>query len=204
MRVYNRFCTATAAIVFGLLAAQGDSPRPPYASERPLPQPVVFAEGTISTGDFESHPEFTPDGNTLYFVKSDPAFSFWTIYISRWEGSRWSKPVVAPFSGKYRDADPFITRDGKQFFFISDRPVDGKQDRGMDVWVMQRNGNGWGEPKNLARRLTLPATSGTQRSRTVEPSISARTGPAGRAAPTCTAVESSVEGMARLRTSAKR
>ncbi|HEX8651731.1 MAG TPA: hypothetical protein VF708_12905, partial [Pyrinomonadaceae bacterium] len=40
--------------------------RPPYASDKPLAEPTIFAEGMISTEDYDSHPAFTPDGQTLY------------------------------------------------------------------------------------------------------------------------------------------
>ena len=43
-----------------------------YASTQPMPTPMIFGDGVISTGDFESHPTFTPDGLTLYFLKSTP------------------------------------------------------------------------------------------------------------------------------------
>lgn len=112
---------------------------------------MVFGEGIISTGDFESHPAFTPDGRTLYFLKDSPTFDFWTICISRSTDGKWSTPAVAPFSGQYSDADPFITSDGLKLFFISNRPLKGgdsaKED--MDMWVMSREGEGWGAPVNL-------------------------------------------------------
>jgi len=127
----------------------------PYASPKPLSQPVVFAPGVISTGDYESHPAFTPDGNTLYFLKNTPTFSFWTIVESHFRNRRWSEPEVASFSGQYSDADPFITADGSKLFFISNRPVkageEAKED--MDIWVMEKTGSGWGEPRNLGETV---------------------------------------------------
>jgi len=41
---------------------------PPYASKQPLTEPTIFGSGIVSTADFDSHPAFTPDGKTLYFV----------------------------------------------------------------------------------------------------------------------------------------
>src|SRR5262249_1878985 len=124
--------------------------KPPYRAEGPLPEPTLFGEGIVSTGAFETHPAFTPDGRTLYFVKSTPAFSDWKIHVSRFADGRWSAPEMAPFSGKYRDADPYVTPDGKRLYFISDRPVDGKAKEDMDIWVMEKTkGGGWGEPRNL-------------------------------------------------------
>src|SRR5262245_3123588 len=143
---------------------------PPYGAAGPLAGPVLFGEGVLSTGEFESHPAFTPDGRTLYFVKSTPAFTDWTILVTQWGDGRWSPAKAAPFSGRHRDADPFVTADGKRLYFISDRPVDGKPKTDMDIWVMERKGRGdWGEPRNLGAPvntkgnewLPRPAANGT-------------------------------------------
>lgn len=120
----------------------------PYAPAQPLREPAVFAPGVISTGDYESHPAFTPDGGTLYFLKDSPGFHFWTIFVSRFRNGHWSAPRLAPFSGQYRDADPFISADGRHFFFISDRPVPGKAHHDLDIWTMDRAGDGWSAPRN--------------------------------------------------------
>lgn len=111
--------------------------------------PLPFAPGEICTAAFESHPEFSLDGKTMYFVKSTPQFTDWKIYESHLSSGHWSSPQPAPFSGKYRDADPFITTDGKRMFFISDRPHPDKKDSSMDIWVMDRKGSGWGDPARL-------------------------------------------------------
>ena len=109
-------------------------------------KPQVFAPGEVSTTAFESHPEFSLDGKTLYFVKSTPQFTDWKVYETHLSNGHWSTPVFASFSGKYLDADPFITLDGKRFFFISNRPAPGKTDESMDIWYMDKKGNGWSEP----------------------------------------------------------
>ena len=179
VRGVSRVAVVKVALVFalatsaGLLAASpgaapGKSGRLPYAVEGALAEPAIFADGVVSTGAFETHPAFTPDGRTLYFVRSTPQFTDWKIYVSRFADGRWSKPEMAPFSGKYRDADPYVTADGKQLYFISDRPVDGKPKEDMDIWVMSRKGDGWGEPRNLgapvnsagSEWLPRPAASG--------------------------------------------
>lgn len=121
----------------------------PYASDKPLSEPTVFVEGVISTGDYDSHPAFTTDGKTLYFLRSTPNFNLWTILVSRFEKRRWRTPEVAPFSGRYSDADPFITPDDSRFFFISNRPVAGKSKPDLDIWVMEKTGAEWGEPRNV-------------------------------------------------------
>jgi hypothetical protein len=45
-------------------------------------RPQLFAGNAISTADDESHPAFTPDGKTVYFLKNDPSFNHWTIVVS--------------------------------------------------------------------------------------------------------------------------
>jgi hypothetical protein len=127
------------------------APTPPYDSTKPLPHATLFAPGIISAGDYESHPAFTPDGHELYFLKMAPNFSRWTIFVSRYNDGRWSQPEVAPFSGQYQDADPYITADGKRFFFISDRPVEtgGERQSHHDIWVMDKTESGWGTPRHL-------------------------------------------------------
>ena len=137
--------------------AQKSDVAPTYQSTQPIKTPVIFGEGIISTGDYESHPAFVPDGRTLYFVKSTPTFSFWTIVVSRFVDGRWTTPEVAPFSGRYSDADPFITADGKKFYFISYRPVPGKTTRDLDIWVMDKTENGWSEPRNLGKPVNSEA-----------------------------------------------
>jgi Tol biopolymer transport system component len=131
--------------------------RRPYASDQPLKEPTIFGAGVISTGDDESHPAFMPDGRTLYFLKNTPDFSHWTIVVSRFERGRWGEPEVAPFSGQYSDADPFITPDGQRFFFISTRPVDGNRKEDNDIWMMEKNGAGWGSPQHLGPTINSEA-----------------------------------------------
>ena len=122
---------------------------PPWSSSSPLREPAIFAPGTISTGHYESHAEFEPDGSTLWFLVSTPQFDHWTIVSSPWDGQRFGKPEVAPFSGRWSDADPCVSSDGKRLYFISNRPVEGKPERDLDLWVVEKEGERWGEPRNL-------------------------------------------------------
>ena len=75
--------TLMAVLMLVLVLANGaQTPGPTYQSTQPIKTPVIFGEVIISTGDYESHPAFTPDGRTLYFVKSTPTFSFWTSRLT--------------------------------------------------------------------------------------------------------------------------
>ncbi|HKO95430.1 MAG TPA: hypothetical protein VJU86_00455 [Pyrinomonadaceae bacterium] len=150
--------TILLCCLYSVVAQSTNRMKHPYASDKPLSEPTIFVEGVVSTGDYDSHPAFTPDGKTLYFLRSTPNFNLWTILISRFENGRWQTPEVAPFSGKYSDADPFITADGSRLYFISNRPVEGKAQPDLDIWVMEKTGASWSEPKNVGAPLNGPGS----------------------------------------------
>jgi Tol biopolymer transport system component len=129
----------------------------PYGSTRPLPEPILFGEGTISTGDMDLNAAFTPDGRTLYFTKRTPKFQFWVIVVSHFERGRWGEPEVAEFSGQYSDFDPFISPDGSKLFFCSTRPAAGQPKTDFDIWVVEKKGTGWGAPMPLAEPVNTKA-----------------------------------------------
>lgn len=58
---------------------------------------------------------------------------------------------MAPFSGQYWDADPFVTEDGKTIYFSSNRPLKegdpAKAD--TDIWKVEVTSQGWGSPVRL-------------------------------------------------------
>jgi hypothetical protein len=145
--LFSWACAIAITIATASLAAQTAS----YDSVKPLPHATLFAPEVVSTGDYESHPTFTPDGHEIYFLKMAPNFSRWSIFVSRYENGAWSQPKVAPFSGQYQDADPYITADGKHFYFISDRPVQsgGQRQSNHDIWVMDKTDSGWSAPRHL-------------------------------------------------------
>lgn len=121
----------------------------PYGSKKPLPEPAIFGEGIISTGDGELNAVFTPDGKSLYFTKRVTE-QFMTIVVSHYKSGKWTQPEVTSFSGQYSDYDPFISPDGSKIFFCSDRSVKGGgAKKNADIWVVERNGSGWSEPKHL-------------------------------------------------------
>ena len=92
-------------------------------------RPTLFEPGLVSTGFDDAHVSFSPDGETLYFLRDSPDFAHWTVLVSRRAGGRWGPAEVAPFSGRWNDGDVTITRDGRRLFFISNRPVAGDTPR---------------------------------------------------------------------------
>ena len=123
--------------------------------------PTVFAPGVISGPANEASPVFTPDGNTVYFTRSNSSDN--TILVSHRQGEGWSQPTIAPFSGQWRDLEAAMAPDGSYLIFASSRPVPGtgKQPdgfwggtvhvgRGGNLWRVDRTESGWSEPQHLS------------------------------------------------------
>lgn len=71
---------------------------------------------------------------------------------------RWTSPEVVPFSGRFSDADPFVSPDGRRLYFVSRRPADpaGTAEKDWDIWFVERDGSRWGEPRNLGAPVNTP------------------------------------------------
>jgi Tol biopolymer transport system component len=106
-------------------------------------QPVIFAPNRISGGAFEFNASFTTDNSTIFFSKASTNWDIMAIFSSSLKNDQWQQPVLLPFSGKYRDADPFVSFDGRKLYFISDRPVNGADYKNFDyhIFYVELNGS---------------------------------------------------------------
>lgn len=111
--------------------------------------PSLFQSGIVSSGFDDSHLAFSPDGQTIYFLRNTPDFAHWTILTSKRDGNHWRRPTIARFSGRWSDADVFVTRDGQWLFFVSTRPVNDQPREDTDIWMVAREGDHWGEPRHV-------------------------------------------------------
>ncbi len=115
---------------------------------------------------------FTGDGLTMYFVKCN---SRWnregcSIFEAKYDPvkKRWNRPnFIEALSGEKQlvdnrgrsevipsdDTQPYITKDGRTLFFVSDRPGG---EGGFDLWYSRRVGAGWSEPQNLGPEVNTP------------------------------------------------
>jgi Tol biopolymer transport system component len=114
----------------------------------PGSQPAVFLQEGVPVPNGESAPTFMPDGNTVYLADND------TIRFSKLVNGKWTKPVVAPFSGHWNDWDPFVSPDGKRLVFVSNRPLPGtpqdKPQKNNQLWYVDRLfGDEWSKPQHF-------------------------------------------------------
>ncbi len=141
-------------------AVEGETPRldgPFLGQTPPGMEPQVFAPGIVSTELNTRDIAITPDGREIYFCVNAAGFTFSTIMVTRLRDGAWTEPEVMEHmeDPRWKNAEPCISADGKRFFFFSNRPDPGKEKVDEDIWVMEREGDDWGEPRNLG----LPVSS---------------------------------------------
>jgi len=69
-------------------------------------------------------------------------------YIANWVNGQWAdwKNAGKPINSDYQVGELHITADGQEMYFGSQQPGGYG---GVDLWVSQKVGDGWGEPVNL-------------------------------------------------------
>lgn len=140
-----------------------------YMGQEPPGQtPKIFAPGIVSTDGGEFAGTFSPDGREFYFTANSGVKKLKTntIMVTRRVNDQWTEPAVASFSGQYFDFEPYITPDGKRFFFGSRRPLEGEgEPADLHPWVLEKSERGWSElkPSQLAfPKLRMDYPSMTQ------------------------------------------
>lgn len=121
----------------------------------------LVGPGVISTGLQETSAAVSPDGHTLYFMRSDFAEKDDTILVSHQRDGHWSMPEVVPFSGQWHDSEPAMSPDGKRLYFVSNRPphdgdapvtaeMNGQHFAGSHLWYVEQQADGrWGQPVHV-------------------------------------------------------
>lgn len=92
----------------------------------------LFAPGIVSTCTQHSSAYFSPDGKEVLFSRMLPLPH--VILSMREANGVWTKPVVA-----VEGLTPFLSPDGKKLYFSRD----------WALWVVEKEGDSWSEPKNL-------------------------------------------------------
>lgn len=128
-----------------------------------IDQPLLFQPGKISTNqNNEWGIHFTPDGNTAYFTRRDASKKQKRIYVSTKNEKGWSEPQIAPFSTA-EDEAAFVNSQGDKLFFASFRPLLGgrpSQSIDMNIWVMDKQANGWSAPQPLSNQINKSMKEG--------------------------------------------
>ncbi len=128
----------------------------PDLSPQPFAPGILPPEGAV----MHSAPAFSPDGTEVYFSAYFPDRQprLDVIMFLEWQGSAWSSPQVAVFSGEFNDNWPWFSLDGNRIYFSSQRPHDGQGEAaGEDgLWYVERKEGGW----TLASSIVSPVDFG--------------------------------------------
>ncbi|MEJ7692141.1 OmpA family protein [Daejeonella sp.] len=113
----------------------------------------------INTFEFNEGAQcISPDGNYLFFTGCNrpDGLGRCDIYISKWEGSEWSRPfnIGAPVNTPGWESQPSISADGRTLYFVSTR--NGGRG-GYDLWKSDlMAGGSWSVPVNLGPEINTP------------------------------------------------
>lgn len=110
--------------------------------------PERWTPAEISTDQYESSPNLSPDGRELFFFRADRQFDNYRLLSTRCVGGRWTAPAEPSFAAApgVLETDPAFSQDGRRLYYGTDRHR--KDD--LDVWKVERNADGeWGVPIRL-------------------------------------------------------
>lgn len=118
-----------------------------------------WTPSAIASDQYESSPTFSPDGRALYFMRANRQFSAYRLMQSVCGAEGWAEAAQVPFAAAagVNEADPFVTPDGRQLYFVSARRFSGKAGDDLDIWVADSDGRGgWKAPRRMPEPVNSP------------------------------------------------
>jgi len=105
--------------------------------------------------DFNKVRDFTIGHNQTeaYFTVQSPNEELSGIFKTIKVKGEWQEATLVSFSGLFKDLEPFLSPNGLQLYFASNRPllVSDTKTKDFDIWVVERKSitDDWSEPRNL-------------------------------------------------------
>jgi hypothetical protein len=126
-----------------------------FRFEPPGLDPVPFAPELIRTDDAEIAVTISPRNDELLFTRAsiDASGIHFVLQASRLVEGDWTKPRPVPFSSERGEMEAFFDVSGDRLYFYSGRPEPRAESPPMvmNLWYVEREGEGWGEPVFMGR-----------------------------------------------------
>lgn len=109
--------------------------------------------------NFNKTRDFTISNNQTeaYFTVQSPNEELSGIFKAIKVKGEWQEATLVTFSGQFKDLEPFLSPDGLQLYFASNRPflVSESKIKDFDIWVVERKSitDAWSEPRNLGAHI---------------------------------------------------
>jgi len=111
----------------------------------------IFAPGILKPpGGFHSSVVFSPAGDEACWTEMASGVT----YLSRLVGGVWARPEALPWDPEYGVREPFYSHDGRRVYFLSRRPPAGERVERERIWLVDRDGPGWGTPRPVGRPIS--------------------------------------------------
>lgn len=122
-------------------------------------EPELVSLPEVAAGKNKTFPFVDPADGSLWFSAYADNFDRQTIMRAPKKGSGWDTPVSVAFSnGQSGDRAPRFSPDGKRLYFSSNRATTAGGQPGLfHLWVVERSGTTWGEPKLLPEPVNSAA-----------------------------------------------
>lgn len=93
------------------------------------------------------------NGKEAYFTILSPKEEISIIVKIRKENNKWISPEITEFSGKFKDLEPFLSKDGLRLYFASNRSSNKRDSlvKDFDIWYVERENfnEKWSNPINI-------------------------------------------------------
>lgn len=105
---------------------------------------------------FNSVRDFSVFKNEAYFTAQSLLGEISVIIRVERQENQWINPQIASFSGKHHDMEPFLSVDGLNLYFASNRPREKEADSAdYDIWYVTRKNisSDWSKPINIGSAI---------------------------------------------------
>lgn len=111
---------------------------------------TLLAENIISTALYERDIAISADQNQIIYTLGDYKQNKRSLVVVNRKNGKWTKPEILNISGLYNDIEPFLSVDGNQLYFASNRPIyDDDSRNDYNIWFSNRMDGVWAEPSPL-------------------------------------------------------